>query len=116
MKAIVNIQDIYKITGIGYIPAGTIKSGTLKVGMHTIQNGNALIVKTIEMHHTNVLEANEGDNIGFNLSGDSASINSLKGLDVTFMDGPNPSNNYGAPEPIRPKGFLDSILSIFKKK
>ncbi|HLC74860.1 MAG TPA: translation elongation factor EF-1 subunit alpha [Candidatus Nanoarchaeia archaeon] len=69
------IQDVYNITGIGTVPVGRIETGVMKVGDKIIavpgREGNGIVgeVKTIEMHHEQVQEAEPGDNIGFNVRG-----------------------------------------------
>ena len=65
------IQDVYKIGGIGTVPVGKIETGTLNVGKTVVFNPSqkSAEVKSIEMHHTNVLKAEPGDNVGFNIRG-----------------------------------------------
>lgn len=65
----VPIQDIYKISGIGTVPVGRVETGIMKPGMHvnfapTEVEGE---VKSIEMHHVHLNQANPGDNIGFHV-------------------------------------------------
>jgi elongation factor 1-alpha len=65
------VQDIYSITGIGTVPVGRIETGILKVGDKVVfqpadKQGE---VKSIEMHHENMLQAEPGDNVGFNVRG-----------------------------------------------
>ena len=65
------IQDVYTITGIGTVPVGRVETGKLKVGDKIIfmPGGKAGEVKSIEMHHESVAEAQPGDNVGFNVRG-----------------------------------------------
>ena len=65
------IQDVYTITGIGTVPVGRIETGKLKVGDKIIfmPGGKTGEVKSIEMHHESVAEAQPGDNVGFNVRG-----------------------------------------------
>lgn len=65
------IQDVYTITGIGTVPVGRVETGKLKVGDKIVfmPGGKAGEVKSIEMHHESVQEAEPGDNIGFNVRG-----------------------------------------------
>ena len=69
------IQDVYNITGIGTVPVGRVETGVMKVGDKVIAvpgregKGVSGEVKTIEMHHEQVQEAEPGDNIGFNVRG-----------------------------------------------
>lgn len=69
------IQDVYNITGIGVVPVGRVETGIMKVGDKVIivpgREGKGVHgeVKTIEMHHETVSQAEPGDNIGFNVRG-----------------------------------------------
>ena len=65
------IQDVYTITGIGTVPVGRVETGKVKVGDKIVfmPGGKAGEVKSIEMHHEAVTEAQPGDNIGFNVRG-----------------------------------------------
>jgi elongation factor 1-alpha len=63
------LQDVYKIGGIGTVPVGRVETGLLKPGMSLTfaPAGHVADVKSIEMHHEALLEAQPGDNIGFNV-------------------------------------------------
>jgi elongation factor 1-alpha len=69
------IQDVYNITGIGVVPVGRVETGVLKVGDKVIavpaREGKGITgeVKSIEMHHEQMQQAEPGDNIGFNVRG-----------------------------------------------
>ena len=69
------IQDVYNITGIGVVPVGRVETGIMKVNDKIIvvpgRDGKGVSgeVKTIEMHHEQLTEAEPGDNIGFNVRG-----------------------------------------------
>ncbi len=69
------IQDVYNITGIGVVPVGRVETGVMKVGDKVIivpgREGKGVTgeVKTIEMHHEQMQQAEPGDNIGFNVRG-----------------------------------------------
>lgn len=69
------IQDVYNITGIGVVPVGRIETGVMKIGDKVIvvpaREGKGVTgeVKTIEMHHEQLTEAEPGDNVGFNVRG-----------------------------------------------
>ena len=69
------IQDVYNITGIGVVPVGRVETGIMKVGDKVVivpaREGNGVEgeVKTIEMHHEQINQAEPGDNIGFNVRG-----------------------------------------------
>jgi len=63
------LQDVYKIGGIGTVPVGRVETGIIKPGM-VITFAPAMIsteVKSVEMHHESLTEANPGDNVGFNV-------------------------------------------------
>jgi elongation factor 1-alpha len=65
------LQDVYKIGGIGTVPVGRVETGILKAGM-TVKfapGGLETEVKSVEMHHEAVAEAQPGDNVGFNVKG-----------------------------------------------
>ncbi|AIY90496.1 translation elongation factor EF-1 subunit alpha [Geoglobus acetivorans] len=65
------IQDVYSISGVGTVPVGRVESGILKVGDKVIFNPAGVTgeVKSIEMHHESIPQAEPGDNIGFNVRG-----------------------------------------------
>ncbi len=63
------LQDVYKIAGIGTVPVGRVETGILKPGM-VVTFAPPMItaeVKSVEMHHTVVVDAMPGDNVGFNV-------------------------------------------------
>jgi len=68
-------QDVYEITGIGTVPVGKIETGIMKVGQKIKvlpgRTGEGIEgeVKTIEMHHEQMPEAQAGDNVGINIRG-----------------------------------------------
>lgn len=67
----VPIQAVYKIKGFGVVPTGRVESGILKKDM-AIEIGPGKImteVKSIESHHSSLLEAIPGDNVGFSVKG-----------------------------------------------
>ena len=69
------IQDVYNITGIGLVPVGRVETGVMKINDKVIvvpgREGKGVPgeVKTIEMHHEQMQQAEPGDNIGFNVRG-----------------------------------------------
>ena len=69
------IQDVYNITGIGVVPVGRVETGIMKVGQKVIavpgREGKGVPgeVKSIEMHHEQMQQAEPGDNVGFNVRG-----------------------------------------------
>ena len=67
----VPVQDVYSITGIGTVPVGRVETGVMKPNMSVIfmpanKTGE---VKSIEMHHETIPQAEPGDNVGFNIRG-----------------------------------------------
>ena len=86
MQAVVSIQKVLNIKGEAIL-IGTVKSGTLGIGMTMSLNGMSLLVKTMEINRQRIEEANEGQDIGFSLSGgDFDTINALTGTDVKFSE------------------------------
>src|SRR5256884_4516400 len=65
------VQDVYSITGAGTVPVGRVETGILKVGMkvHFMPADKVGEVKSIEMHHEQLPQAEPGDNVGFNVRG-----------------------------------------------
>jgi len=63
------LQDVYKIGGIGTVPVGRVETGVLKPGA-VVTFAPCMItteVKSVEMHHEALSEAQPGDNVGFNV-------------------------------------------------
>ena len=65
------IQDVYSITGVGTVPVGRVETGVMRVGDKIVFEpaGVSGEVKSIEMHHEPIEQAEPGDNIGFNVRG-----------------------------------------------
>jgi len=69
------IQDVYNITGIGVVPVGRIETGIMKVGDKVMavpgREGKGVPgeVKSIEMHHEAMNQAEPGDNVGVSVRG-----------------------------------------------
>ncbi|MEM4396512.1 MAG: translation elongation factor EF-1 subunit alpha [Candidatus Woesearchaeota archaeon] len=69
------IENVYQIQGIGTVPVGKVETGIIKVGQKVIampaREGNGIQgeVKSIEMHHEQLPQAEPGDNIGINVRG-----------------------------------------------
>jgi len=63
------LQDVYKITGIGTVPVGRVETGLLKPNSQVYFAPANIVAdcKTVQMHHSDLEEANPGDNIGFNV-------------------------------------------------
>jgi len=63
------LQDVYKIGGIGTVPVGRVETGVIKAGMVvTFAPVNLTTeVKSVEMHHEQLVEGVPGDNVGFNI-------------------------------------------------
>jgi len=63
------LQDVYKIGGIGTVPVGRVETGILKPGQ-VVTFAPVMItteVKSVEMHHEALEQAQPGDNVGFNI-------------------------------------------------
>ncbi len=65
------IDKVYSIKGIGTVPIGRIETGVMKLGDIVIFEPSNVKgeVKSIEMHHKQMDEAQPGDNVGFNVKG-----------------------------------------------
>ncbi len=69
------LQDVYEITGIGTVPVGKIETGVMKIGQKILilpgRSGKGIAgeVRTIEMHHEQMPQAEAGDNVGINIRG-----------------------------------------------
>ena len=69
------LQDVYEITGIGTVPVGKIETGIMKPGQKVLilpgRSGKGISgeVKTVEMHHEMLSQAEAGDNVGVNIRG-----------------------------------------------
>jgi len=63
------VQDVFKITGVGIVPVGKVLSGSISVGQTTHINGKFAMIKSIEMHHQQMQAAYPGDNVGICLDG-----------------------------------------------
>jgi len=69
------LQDVYEITGIGAVPVGKIETGTMKIGQKIIvlpgRSGKGIEgeIRSIEMHHEQLQQAEAGDNVGVNMRG-----------------------------------------------
>jgi len=63
------LQDVYKIGGIGTVPVGRVETGVIKAGItaYFAPTGISTEVKSVEMHHESVPQAEPGDNVGFNV-------------------------------------------------
>ncbi|MBI2664337.1 translation elongation factor EF-1 subunit alpha [Candidatus Woesearchaeota archaeon] len=69
------LQDVYNIKGIGAVPVGRVETGIMKVNDKVVivpaREGKGVTgeVKTIEMHHEQLQQAEPGDNVGFSIRG-----------------------------------------------
>ncbi|KAG4431619.1 translation elongation factor EF-1 alpha [Cadophora sp. M221] len=63
------LQDVYKIGGIGMVPVGRVETGVIKAGMVITfaPAGVTTEVKSVEMHHEQLIQGLPGDNVGFNV-------------------------------------------------
>jgi elongation factor 1-alpha len=93
------LQDVYKIGGIGTVPVGRVETGVLKPGM-TVTFSPAQVsteVKSVEMHHEQMDQAEPGDNVGFNVK--NVSIKDIRRGMVagdSKNDPPLPTGNFAA--------------------
>ena len=101
------IQDVYTIKGVGTVPVGKVETGIMKPGQQLIfrpstkPGGATGEVKTIEMHHEQISQAEPGDNIGVNMRG--INKNEIRRGDVA-----GPSNN----PPTVAKSFIAQIMVL----
>jgi len=67
----VPIQDAYRIKGTGVVPVGRVETGVLKKGDKIIimPTGFQGELRSIEMHHEEIPQAEPGDNIGMSIRG-----------------------------------------------
>lgn len=75
----VPLQDVYKIGGIGTVPVGRVETGIMKPNDVVVFAPTTLKpteVKSIEMHHESIPQAEPGDNIGFNVK--NIAVNQLR--------------------------------------
>ena len=65
------IQDAYKIKGTGVVPVGRVETGVMKKGDKIIIQPGGFLgeIRSMEMHHVEILQAEPGDNIGFSIRG-----------------------------------------------
>jgi len=72
------LQDVYKIGGIGTVPVGRVETGILKPGMTVVFSPAQMSteVKSVEMHHEQLEQAEPGDNVGFNVK--NVSVKDIK--------------------------------------
>lgn len=65
------IQDSFKISGAGTVTVGRVETGTLDKGDEVVYepSGSSGEVRSIEMHHDEVDQADPGDNVGFDVRG-----------------------------------------------
>merc|ERR1712123_182410 len=72
------LQDVYKIGGIGTVPVGRVETGVTKPGMVVTFAPSQLSteVKSVEMHHESLTEAQPGDNVVFNVK--NVSVKDIK--------------------------------------
>jgi elongation factor 1-alpha len=63
------LQDVYKIGGVVTVPVSRVETGVIKAGMVvTFAPSNVTTeVKSVKMHHKQLVEDLPGDNVGFNV-------------------------------------------------
>lgn len=90
---------LFQIGGIGTVPVGRVETGVLKPGMTVVFSPAQVSteVKSVEMHHEQMDQAEPGDNVGFNVK--NVSVKDIKrGMvcgDVK-NDPPQPTGNFEA--------------------
>jgi len=97
------VQDVYTITGVGTVPVGRVETGVLKPNDKIIfmPSGKVGEVKSVEMHHTQLVQAIPGDNVGFNVRG-------ISKTDVKRGDVAGPVDN----PPTVAKSFVARIMVL----
>jgi len=103
----VPIQDAYNIKGTGVVPVGRVETGVLKKNDKIIimPTGFKGEIRSIEMHHEEIPQAEPGDNIGFSIRG-------ITMADVGRGDVMGHPNN--VPTVITPKGnWTGQIIVIW---
>ena len=77
------LQDVYRIGGIGTVPVGRVETGVIKAGMVVTfaPAGVTTEVKSVEMHHEQLVEGLPGDNVGFNVK--NVSVREIRRGNVT---------------------------------
>ena len=101
------IQDVYTIKGVGTVPVGKVETGIMKPGQSisfkpSMKPGGVVgEVKTIEMHHEQLSQAEPGDNVGVNIRG--VAKNEIRRGDVA-----GPSND----PPTVAKSFTAQIMVL----
>jgi elongation factor 1-alpha len=65
------IQEVFTITGQGTVPVGRVEAGVMKPNDSVIimPENSTGTVKSIEMHHQQLPQAEPGDNVGFAIKG-----------------------------------------------
>ncbi|MFX0028956.1 MAG: translation elongation factor EF-1 subunit alpha [Candidatus Hermodarchaeota archaeon] len=65
------VQDCYNIKGQGVVPVGRVETGIMKTGDKIVimPTGFKGEIRSIEMHHEQIQQAEPGDNIGFSIRG-----------------------------------------------
>jgi elongation factor 1-alpha len=72
----VPLSGVYKIKGVGDVLTGRVEQGAVKPGdecmflpTHSTSTSCTGKIFTVEMHHKNVAQALQGDNVGMNVKG-----------------------------------------------
>jgi len=81
------LRDVFKITGLGVVAVGEVKSGVLRIGMKSGIGGKPVEIKSMEMHHSVIKQAAEGQNVGILLkNADCAQLKNLVNTEIEFSD------------------------------
>jgi translation elongation factor EF-1alpha len=85
MEAKMKVADVYNITGVGPVVVGCVTEGLLLKGMKTSVSGKVMTIKSMEMQHKSLSQANVGDNLGMAFSGgDYNLLKSCKDKELIF--------------------------------
>jgi len=98
------LQDVYKIQGIGTVPVGRVETGIIKPGMIAsfAPVGKTAEVKSVEMHHESLDQAEPGDNVGFN----------IKGLSIKDINRGNVASNHKDKPCDQVRRFLAQVIVL----
>jgi len=85
------LQDVYKIGGIGTVPVGRVETGIIKAGMVVAfaPSNVTTEVKSVEMHHEQLVEGVPGDNVGFDVKWVFTTYRMIRGSDHSLGTSPS---------------------------
>lgn len=80
------LREVFRITGLGVVVVGEVKSGVLRPGMKTNVGGKSMEIKAMEMKHEQLTEAKEGNKAGIHLkNGDYDFLKDIRKSDIQFF-------------------------------